>query len=343
MRSSRRNWIAACVVTLVALWLVWHYRPQNVGVATPTSSSQVTSRRASASSLSITPDPSASAREIIPPNQAKVLQRQEQQWSALFMTPIPIYGKVVDENGDPIAAAAVEIGVNSDPHADKTGSTYRVSTDARGLFSLTGAHGIGFSVSASKDGYYKTNQSTGIRSVVIPSKDDLPQSSKERPIVLILHKRGQAVPLIATSTAQINVPTNGQPVSIDLASGRVGNGDLQVASWVGDSNQRRFDWRYQLSVPGGGLTERSGQFDFEAPADGYQVTTDVNMLATAQHWSFDGEREYFAKLSDGRYARFSIKFYPRRQRNFVVITSYLNPTPGDRNLEFDPAKQIKVK
>jgi hypothetical protein len=66
------------------------------------------------------------------------------------------------------------------------------------------------------------------------------------------------------------------------------------------------------------------------------------MRATAEQWASDVPKQYFAKLPDGRYARFSIEFYAGG-RNFVVFQSYLNPEPGHRNLEFDPAKQIKTK
>ena len=66
------------------------------------------------------------------------------------------------------------------------------------------------------------------------------------------------------------------------------------------------------------------------------------MSNAAGNWSARPEREYFAKLPDGRFARFTIHFYAG-DRNFIVFTSYLNPQPGHRNLEFDPTKQIKVK
>ena len=98
-------------------------------------------------------------------------------------------------------------------------------------------------------------------------------------------------------------------MSIDLATGRTGQGSLQVASWIGDSKQRPFDWRYLLSVAGGGLVERKGQFDFQAPVDGYQPAIEVNMAATAEQWTSRLTRQYFARLADGRHARFSIRFY----------------------------------
>jgi hypothetical protein len=53
-------------------------------------------------------------------------------------------------------------------------------------------------------------------------------------------------------------------------------------------------------------------------------------------------KKYFARLPNGRYARFSIKFYAG-DRNFIVFESYLNPKPGSRNLEFDSQKTVKVR
>ena len=88
-------------------------------------------------------------------------------------------------------------------------------------------------------------------------------------------------PLIQLSGRQIDVPRTGETLSIDLATERTGKGNLQVTSWIVNSKRRPFDWRYLLSIPGGGLVEREGQFDFEAPADGYQRAIEVNMSASA--------------------------------------------------------------
>jgi hypothetical protein len=151
-------------------------------------------------------------------------------------------------------------------------------------------------------------------------------------VVLVLRKQGQTTQLITVSSGQIVVPKTGQAVNIDLATGRIGQNGLQVSSWVGDSTQQRFNWRLRLAVPGGGLTERKDDFNFEAPSEGYQEAAEINMNGTDEQWSSDVTREYFVKLADGRYARLSINFYSGR-RNFVVIESYINPTPGGRNLE----------
>jgi hypothetical protein len=153
---------------------------------------------------------------------------------------------------------------------------------------------------------------------------------------------GAAQPLLHASSQQIDLGKAGQPRRIDLVSGRTGQGDLQVASWIGNSGQRRFDWHYELSMSGGGLIEREGEFDFEAPTDGYKPMIQLNMAADDAKWSSDLTTSYFAKFPDGTYGRFLVKFYPG-DRNFIVIESYVNPTPGSRNLEFDPAKEIKAR
>jgi hypothetical protein len=334
MKISRRTLIAACFLVVAGVVLWWIYRPHQAESPklTPSNQGNVPSLTQKAPAPIVETNPVG----VVVPSQAEIEERKEQQTKALYLTPIAVYGKVVDEDGNSISGATVRIGIADRPF--ETGSSYTQTTDGGGLFSLANVHGIAFSVSASKDGYYSSEESTGHRNVVTPSRDDVQQPSKDRPMVLVLRKQTQPVPLIVTSSGQIDVPRTGQPTNIDLATGRKGQGELQVASWLGDSSQRPFSWRYQLSVASGGLIERKGEFDFEAPADGYQASAEINMPATAENWSSSGAREYFAKLGDGRYARFSIRFYPRQQRNFVVIETYINPKSHDRNLEFNPNK-----
>lgn len=338
--SSRRKLIVACVVAIAGL-LIWLYWPRKSEAPAPSLQSQKnTATPAPFSSPAPTPIAQNTTVPVVVPTQSEVQQQKERQLQALYSTPISVYGKVVDEKGNPVAGATVEIGINDSP--ERTGSTHVQTTDGGGLFSLTGVHGIAFSVRASKDGYYNSAESKGQRNVIVPSKDDVPQPSQGQPLVLVLRKKGETEPLIFVSSRQIDIPLTGQPTTIDVATGRTGQGALQITSWLGDTKQARFDWRYQLNLPGGGLVERTGQFDFEAPSDGYQSVTEVNMPTTAEQWSSDVAKTYFAKLPDGRYARISINFYPG-DRNFVVVESYVNPTSGNRNLEFDPKKKIKAR
>ncbi len=257
-------------------------------------------------------------------------------------TPITFYGRVIDQNGDPVVNATVNYTALD--KFDQSGSKYQSESNANGDFSISGIRGAALNVGVRKDGYYpildRSNASFAYG--IGPDSTRKEQPTENDPAVFVLQKKGVSEPLIQAEGGQIDVPRTGEPLTIDLTTGRPGRGDLQIETWVGDSSQRRFDWRYRLSVSGGGLAERKGQFDFEAPADNYQTSIDVNMSANSEQWSARPTKEYFAKLPDGRYARFSVKFYAG-DRNFIVFESYLNPRPGSRNLEFDPQKTVKVR
>jgi hypothetical protein len=254
----------------------------------------------------------------------------------IFDAPIAFYGRVVDQNGDPVPDA--EVGFKAADKFNAPGTLYTDKSDAAGYFQIAGIKGAGLSVGVGKDGYYpvegKSSANFGYGMGVDSTRR--PPPAKDNPAIFVLHKMGNTEPMTFLSGRQFDVPASGQPLTIDLVTGRANGGGLRVESWLGDASKRPFDWRYQLSIPGGGLVERTGHFDFEAPEGGYQPTVEINMPATAEGWSSRMDRNYFAKLPDGRYARIKIRFYPGPQRNFVVLESYVNPQPGSRNLEYDP-------
>jgi hypothetical protein len=332
MKDARRILAVACVLITITVTLILRYWPREFG---PFESQQPRTEEVVPLTLQ---SPSAPATPDATWSQERTEQEKEKHLASLYATQIEVYAKVVDEKANPVAGAAVQISIADS--AVRTGSRYFEIAGSDGLVSLTGVRGIAFSLRASKDGYYTTAESTAHRNVVIPAEGDAHQPSKQKPIILILRKHGQPEALISVSSGQILVPASGQPINVDLSTGQPGRGDLQVASWVDDISQERYDWRYQLTLSGGGLVERKGRFDFEAPDEGYQPDVEVNMPAAVAKWSIGAERDYFARLADGRYARFVVRFYPRR-RNFVVIESHVNPIPGNRNLEFAPNTRVQ--
>jgi hypothetical protein len=103
--------------------------------------------------------------------------------------------------------------------------------------------------------------------------------------------------------------------------------------------QGRYEWKCRISVPGGGLIERKEQFDFEAPMEGYRAADEIVMPQAMEGWQKQARRDYFLKLVDNRYARISFTMRAGGD-HFFTINSYLNPTPGSRNLEYDPSKAV---
>jgi hypothetical protein len=328
------RWIIAVFAALVAitLFFVWHrvsFQPKPKAVET-------------LSSMKLLPTPAVGPDLVQNPARNSQRKTAVQNTLAMLGTPITFYGKVLDQNGLPVSHAVIDYGLIDRFDAD--GSKYSGKSDASGNFSIQGIKGAVLTVGVMKSGYYNIHGKSNASFAYGIGADATrkPPPTRENPAVFVLQKMGATEPLIQIKSRQFDVPKSGRPLLIDLATGRMGRGDLQIESWIGNSTDRRFDWRYRLSVPGGGLVVRNGQFDFEAPADGYLDFIELGMTANSAAWTSDFKKDYFVKLADGKYARLAINYYPG-DRNFVVLDSYLNPRPGSRNLEFDPAKQIKPR
>ena len=261
-----------------------------------------------------------------------------------FSGPIEFYGKVIDQIGQPIEGAKVHYSA-ADQYFGGS-SKYEGVSDRRGLFSISGIKGAGLYVSVSKDGYQGTKRSGDSFGYGVPS--GRPAPSQGEPAIFVLRKTANAEPLILTDK-DVVVPPDGRPVSVSLHGGNhvdTNNPDLEVQLWADTENKNdrgQFDWRFRLTVPGGGLLERNDlDFAFEAPTEGYQQTKELQMSQSGANWKPTFDQNYFAKLGDGSYARIRFRVTTAGE-HFVSITSYLNPAPGHRNLEFDQTRQIKAK
>jgi len=263
-----------------------------------------------------------------------------------YSAPITFDGKVVDESGAPVGGASIKMMANDKPLANS--SVYQKTSDSQGLFSLHGAKGAALSISVSKAGYYSTAATKG-RFVYggVRGDDDPINPTTSNPSIFILRKRGEAEPLFAVDR-DVVVPKNGQPIEISLRTGRTvraGQGDMVVECWTSnegiDPNQNeRFDWRMRLTIPNGGLTERDGEFAFIAPEAGYRPSEEIDMPKDAETWKSAFQQEYFLKTGTGSFARINLRL-SAGGGHFVTVRAHLNPTPGSRNLEFDPAKAIE--
>jgi hypothetical protein len=294
--------------------------------------------RPSATSAAPTgPSPSVEASISRPASQIEA-EREKQIWNLGLVTPIQFYGKVVDEAGNGVSDAEVQISFND--HLGAGNSKSQAFTDANGLFSASG-HGLGLAVSVSKEGYYHLPQSNGSFGYAKGAGGQTPHSNPNDPALFVLRKMRNPVSLIHIADKDTKLPKNGAPIELSLTTGKLaptGQGDIEVEAWIidGDSNansNRPYDWRCRISVPGGGLIQRTGQFDFEAPETGYQPADEIEMPATlGAAWRSQASRDYFVKLASGQFARVEFTMTAGGQ-HFFTITSYLNPTVGDRNLE----------
>jgi hypothetical protein len=249
--------------------------------------------------------------------------------------PISFYGKVVDGQGNPIERAKADIV----PWQSLTGEVQHneKTTDAQGLFSITGIHGMRLNVSVSKEGYYQTPQATQIIGYQKEMDHYNPHPNPNDPEIFVLRKKGITEPLVMHSFYQSEVAKDGTPTNLDLQTGKETSGadTIQIQVWL-QKGQNPNEWKGSVSVPGGGLMERTGDaYNFQAPANGYASEDVIERTPTAPEKRSRMTKEYWFHFADGRYARATIAFFIGGFQ-FVNVTSYLNPQPGHTNLEYDP-------
>lgn len=262
-----------------------------------------------------------------------------QQWELSIETgPIDFYGKVVDENSNVVAGANVAFGWNTEARG-RGHKTTNTQSDADGLFSLHGVRGDILDVAVSKKGYYASR----------PEADTFPYFGGNHfnpdplnPVVFHLRKKGEGAPLIQCDfpgfahIAQLR--HDGTPVELDLGKGAQvssGNGQLKLEFWrdLTNRNANVYDWKLQISAPGGGLAQTSEEFAFQAPESGYEPSIMIDMPSTKQGWRNGLHAKYYLRLPDGSYGRMDIDF--QAYNGVFKIHSAINPT-GSPNLE--PAK-----
>ena len=194
--------------------------------------------------------------------------------------PINFWGRVLDESNQPVAGADIQFVWNIlwNPAYPNGVDEVHVKSDENGLFSLVGRRGKGLSVDVLKEGYYGTSSARQSFEYAQPEIRFVPDQAS--PVVFHLRKKGNAESLIVMRGMmnvpgvgkQFKIPTNGNPVQINLRQGKVvpAGGQIVVFYTANRENSRQYDWHYEIRVPGGGIILSTNEFDFMAPLDGYQ-------------------------------------------------------------------------
>ncbi len=255
----------------------------------------------------------------------------------------------MDQHGEPVPGADVRLGALDKPWGPS--SQYSRKTDSAGRFSIDGIVGCDLSVEVSKSGY-----------LVLPPADNKITSSgsfnyglqrphqpdADAPVVFTLHKQGQLEPLVKVGERNFRIARDGSPLAIELNEANGSAHQVVLRCWNSDlaraAGQRQYDWRLEVSVPGGGLLVRKDAFAFEAPEDGYVESNTIEMPASLppNEWRGSAERSYFIRFNDGTFARANLRMRAGGD-HFVVWESFLNPKLGSRNLESAPRPQASAR
>jgi hypothetical protein len=263
--------------------------------------------------------------------------------AAIFSTPIVFYGSVQTQEGVPVPEAQVTASV-----ADKFGggsSKVTTQSDSQGNFSITSS-GMTISVRVSKAGYLSIPEktagaprSTGAFDYGADLGNGIHKPDRKAPVVFTLFKPPAIEPLNRIREKETVLPRNGDPVRISLDAPAH---SLELKCWTDDMNKERdgrYDWKLEVTVVGGELQRRMDSFDFTAPSDGYGPTELIQMPRTLKRpdWQDDFEQSYWVRFKDGLFGSIKVRMIAGGA-HYSIVSGYVNPRPGSRNLAFMPLK-----
>jgi len=256
--------------------------------------------------------------------------------------PINFFGRVVDENEQPVPSATVELSWTDLSQAGS--SKAQTTTDAQGFFSLLKQTGRHLEVRVSKDGYYTPKRQQISFDYAAFWEADYHVPDPNNPVLFHIRKKNQGEAL-RSGEIRPTMPADGTPMRFDLLNGgRLSpDGQLEIAAVTNTEKYppRIFNWRATILVPGGGLIEHNAEFPFEAPEDGYQPSVGFDMPTNAPDWKPLIEKSYFIEFgSPPRYGRIQVQINGGSQK--ASVRYWVNPS-GSRNLEANSNEQVSSR
>jgi hypothetical protein len=283
-----------------------------------------------------------------PAGQARI-QRFQQQFDGENSKPINVYGKIVDQYGQPVVGAVVNGGTMLYVSVDRSSSENfpPVTTDSQGQFSFVGFRGSRFGFTADKPGYeFNYSRYVGWYDSYKPDPNN--------PTVFTMWKLKGAEPMVH-ARAEGRVPYDSQAsefvATFYLATGkRGGAGELLVTLTQNPLVVRRgvdhYDWSVKIEVLGGGLVEATDPYKNLAPETGYQPAFAFAQAKADPKWQDRFIKTFYVRTAQAQYGRLLVDLTPGTNRPDaglgigLSIETWLNPG-GSRNLEFDEAKQVR--
>ncbi len=263
--------------------------------------------------------------------------------NAQLRTPVNIllnfYGKVVDQNGKPVAGAKVNLEAQAN-YFDENRSEqkpYTVETDANGDFNLIGAYGAIITVSSiEKDGFELSKRTERHYSYTVPA-DFHPDP--EKPVVFRMWKMAGKESLIGPAWHG-KVACDGTASRFDLHSGHpTADGSLEITCTRTPLNfettsDRPFAYKLEISIRDGGVQPTGDEFTYQAPDGGYSPSVTIERKPDDPKWGGGLKQEFYIKTAKGEYGRLSVEWDAghRPAPTPFKWECSINPS-GSRNLE----------
>jgi hypothetical protein len=240
--------------------------------------------------------------------------------------PIRFYGKVIDQDGEPVRGARIRYGWNSVNGSNESFG----ESDAQGMFSIEGIKGKLLSVRIQKDGYHARKDGFRAFEYAAFFEPYYHEPEPNEPVIFELLKKQKAPPLVRTEQ-EIRLPQGGSAVAVRLDD----TTSIEVRL-LANATKPDQPWSMRIAASGGALQTAADEFPVEAPTDGYQSSVIIDRKSPKPSgWSglYQGGVLYL-KTAKG-YGWVEIKMLAGDDK--ARVTTYFNPS-GSQNLENEVSK-----
>jgi len=264
--------------------------------------------------------------------------------------PIEFYGRVIDQYDMPVGDAEVDGQIIYNTGAAAGVEKPTTVTDANGYFQFEGFSGRTLDFTVTKPGYQFTPEGDAFDYTRLKSEEKRHHPDPKNPVVVRMWKLQGAETLVHGGKV-IRIVPDGTPVEIDFQARKIvkSGGDLIIALEHpryprGTLPVPRYDWVADIKIINGGFIEATQRIDnmLLAPEEGYVPSLRMSMPASRQDWTTNGTKNVYAKTRGNVYSKLviNIECSAMEDTSYVQLTWWVNPS-GSRNLEYDPAKQVK--
>jgi hypothetical protein len=249
-----------------------------------------------------------------------------------FKQSIEFYGKVVEQNVNPVEGAQVRLSWTD---LSVNGSSEKViSTDGNGSFTFKGGHGSSLCVVIDKKGYSRETSQRICFGYDDPSLPDFHRPDPKNPVIFRMFKHGPSQTLLHRKIVFAKSSEGQeQTVSIQANDGGPAIGPLIVRSWTPKRSESdpKPDWKFELKLTAGEILPTNDSLPLEAPETGYLDSSHWEFKKALNNWRAEFDQVfYFRTISPVFYGRMHVRFLSWGDE--VIVEYWLNPI-GARSLD----------
>lgn len=273
--------------------------------------------------------------------------------------------KVVDEAGIPVGGADVQVGYFVTPPKNESNemTSRQGKTDTNGLFVATGRSQYMLYCSARLAGFYQTAVTHELGMVY-----NKPRHEPWNPTIALPLKRiVNPIPMYA-KRVNLGMPIFDKPVGFDLEigdwvapSGKGVKTDIVFTGHLAKRAEDDSDWKLVVGFPNAGDGIQTFEKHSLPPGQGSALRSPQNALESGYQtewvksnsrrpgepsvYNLDESLNFFLRVRTILDEKGNVKSaqYGKIYGDFLDFTYYLNPTPNDRNVEFDPNQNLLKK